>query len=333
MAQSVGAAAWTGPITVTNYPKYSTGLTALDDDVVVAADGWGAVRRSADGGLTWGKWKQLADRSGDNGALYTDITGRGSSVDVVWEQYTAGTLGSGRVSYARSTDGGVTYSSPRTISSDIYLYSLQVARGPGGVVAVIWIEDDSDNAADIVMRVSTNGGATFGPRRVVWNHVDAFEVSAAVGDGVIHAGFVQPYSGGNYTGNSVPGLHVRRSVDQGGTWNKSARIGGAPGTYCGPFIDMTAEGERAFVGFTTRSRPGYHPACVPAYRGTSDKGQTWDIRGRLTWPSWGGAGPVMSLDHGVVRAIYTRCKGSFDCEPSLFYKQSVDGMDWSTRRD
>jgi hypothetical protein len=332
LATGAYAVTWSLPIAVAAYPRSSGGIATLNDAIVIAVDGWGAVRRSTDGGMTWGDWDQLALLDAGHRALYADIAGSGDNVDVVWEQFRTDNLGSGHIRYARSTDGGETYADSTRLSDAIYLYDLAVVRGPGGMVAVIWIEDDLDQSSDVVMRVSADGGATFGPRRLVWEHVDAFEVSAAVGDGVIYAGFVQPYSGANWSGSVEPGLHVRRSLDNGDSWGQSMLIGGRSGPYCGSLIDMTAEGDRAFVGFTRRSRPGFHPSCTPSYRGTSDKGSSWDIRGKLARPAWTGDGPMVSLDDGVVRAIFNRCTSGSDCAPALFYRESADGIDWTPKQ-
>jgi hypothetical protein len=38
------------------------------------------------------------------------------------------------------------------------------------------------------------------------------------------------------------------------------------------------------------------------------------------------------LDAGVVRAIYNRCNSGSGCAPSLYYRESADGISWTPKQ-
>jgi hypothetical protein len=81
------------------------------------------------------------------------------------------------VAYARSDDRGATWSEP--VALGIAQYSqpahVQLALGAGNVVVATW-DDGTRKVPRIVLRVSDNGGATFGPAQ-------------AVSSAGVHAGF------------------------------------------------------------------------------------------------------------------------------------------------
>lgn len=99
------------------------------------------------------------DRSGgpNNGIVY-----------VVFDSHGAGADGSD-VFLTRSKDGGATWSTPLRLNDDAaandqWLPFVTVA--PNGAVAVSWYDrrlDDQDLLIDLFMRISTDGGVSFGP--------------------------------------------------------------------------------------------------------------------------------------------------------------------------
>src|SRR5688572_17384898 len=149
--------------------------------VYVEADGtvgseelW--LRRTTDGGVSWGV-PLLVAASGRSPA----VAAEGSNVDLVWNTPT------GRVRYARSTDGGQTFGAAIFLSPlGRYAWRPAVARGPGGIVAAIYEDVQNGNVA---VRVSTDGGMTFAPADILTSSGGEMGVAVAIGDGVIYAAY------------------------------------------------------------------------------------------------------------------------------------------------
>ena len=99
------------------------------------------------------------DRSGGsrNGALYVAFATRGEGADLA------------DVSLTTSRDGGATWSTPRRLNDDVTTndqWQPFVAVAPNGTVGVTWYDrrqDPRNSLIDVFMRISTDGGASFGP--------------------------------------------------------------------------------------------------------------------------------------------------------------------------
>src|SRR6266567_5634406 len=99
------------------------------------------------------------DRSGgpNNGTVYVVFASHGAGADEA------------DVYLTRSTDGGATWSTPSRLNDDAAANDQWlpfVAVAPNGAVAVSWYDrrlDDQNLLIDLFMRISTDGGASFGP--------------------------------------------------------------------------------------------------------------------------------------------------------------------------
>jgi hypothetical protein len=114
-------------------------------------------------------------------SLQVDSTGR---VHVAWW---TGKTGAAGVAYARSDDGGRSFNAP--VPLGIANYSrpahVQLGLGRGGVVAAAW-DDGTMETPRIVMRLSRDGGASFGPvQDVSAAGVQAGFPAVAVGDSML----------------------------------------------------------------------------------------------------------------------------------------------------
>ncbi len=319
----VAAADWVGPSTIwaEDGAVDATGLVALDNTTVAVAysqrltdgarDVW--VRRSTDGGQAWAPPTRVSRPGTHSQTLgLGGIGGYGQSVDAVWLESTSG--GYSQVRYARSTDGAATFTSSVALSKSDSVSVPVVARGPNGVVAVLW---HSRTSSQVFIRVSKNGGQTFARRQALFATTEAFgyqrNFAVAVADGVI------------YVANSnAMGIEIRRSFD-GSHWGRRTQVAWyrpelADIGYTWP-VSLTAEGNQAFVGFIRYTKNGF----TPSYRRTTDRGASWSARSSLA-PRHPELKymllPLLSLRDGVVRTIFGVSE--------VLYRESHDGLTWTT---
>lgn len=300
------AGTWDAPVVLpTGDSGSAAGVVRLGDGTLVVGysdteAGTIGILRSLDGGVSWGDRLVLSARSN----FGPQVSGRGDAVDVVWVR-------AGRVRYARSLDGGATFQPRLTLSpSGRFTRDPDVARGPGGLVAVLW--QDNGNG-DFVVRVSTNGGASFGPSTTLGRSLGSPSV-VGVGKGVVLVAFEV---GGK--------LLARRSLNGGSSWSAS-QVVARKVAFGG--IGLAMAGKVAWIGYATPYQTWYLRA---RYRGSTDKGASWSTPGFLADPSWYTASPQLDLRGGVLRATFDRCfqDNELCLGWRVYVRESANGVDWS----
>jgi hypothetical protein len=327
LASQTVAAAWSQPIALTSSGKAAAGdLVTLGSSQVIAAyqnKGRIVVRRSTNSGVTWLSPVRLADNVD---ADHPAIAGKGTKVDVVWAK-------NDRVRYARSTNSGASFGTPVALSpKNRLVQGPTVARGPNGLVVVAWMQVTrlSDIGGDapwnIHARVSTNGGASFRPARILGQ---GWQVVAAAGNGVAYVAFDGLRDRIVDNGMvSDPVIHVWRTLDGGASWKAPAHLR-VETTLRGMWgISITAAGKHAYLAYTdTIDDDGATPLWI-RYRRTTDKGKTWSAARDVTSPTGHDTfDPQISLKGGVVRAIYAR--GPWFAQ-TVYYAQSGNGLNWTS---
>ena len=259
-------------------------------------------RRSTNGGQTWGAPLLVAGAGN-----FPALAARGMDVDIVWNTQ------NGRVRYARSTDGGQTFGPSRAISPrGRFAWRPAVARGPDGIVAVIYEDVQNGNVA---VRVSTNGGATFASADILTGNGEEMGVAVAVGNGVIYAAYSVGFQN----------LRIRRSLNDGATWSAPAVVTNNAWT---DGISLTAAGTHAYVAYTiSNDFPQFGQAV---YRRTINRGAGWGSRLDLAPAAWSTSDPDVGLAGGVLHAVFTRCTPEWDICPDerVFYRRSTTGTTW-----
>jgi hypothetical protein len=161
--------------------------------------------RSDDGGASFTSPLNLSkSRGGDgkgrldretwsNGSLDLAVGGDGTIL-AAWTEY------QGALWVARSPDGGASFSKPRKMSGNDALPARgpALAAGPGRTVYLAWTVGE-DRAADIRVAQSGDGGASFGPPRLVGagpGHADAPSL-AVDGSGALHLVYAESLPGGD----------------------------------------------------------------------------------------------------------------------------------------
>jgi len=313
LAGNVSAASWSAQTHLSSNDGSSVDVATINSTTAVAVyeesdefgDSTGLFRRrSVDGGVSWGVPLLLAS----HGALPA-VAANGMNVDVVWNSP------NGRVHYASSTDGGATFGASKPISPfGRFAWRPAVARGPGGIVAVIYEDVQNGNVA---VRVSTNGGATFAAADIVTNDGDEMGVAVAVGNGVIYAAYSIGFEN----------LRIRRSLNNGATWGAQQVV---TNDAWDDGISLTAAGTHAYVAYTVSNDfPQFGQAV---FRRTVNSGADWSSQRALGPADWSTSDPDVGLAGGVLHGVFTRCTPEFDICPDerVFYRRSTTGTSWGT---
>jgi hypothetical protein len=301
------AASWDAPIALTASGNAGhAGLVTLGASTAVAVysnNGRIVTRRSVDSGASWKPGVRIA-----SSGMHPGISGLAGNVDVVWES-------NGRIRYARSLNSGSSFGSSVALSAaGAYVGNPAVGRGPGGVVAVAWQEAKKVPCCDapwpIRVRVSTNGGATFGPARTL---AFGWDPAVAVGKGVVFVG-----------ANSPESVWVHRSRDGGATWMASGEF--SLNSYNGGGLSITAAGSVAYVAYGDYDPLDDGPYSTTWIRlnKTTDRGKTWTAGRNLTptTPGASAGGPVISLQGGVLRLAFGR-------SGIVVYRERPNGGAWT----
>ncbi len=324
------AATWVGPGPITGWGTYGAGIVSTGGSGVALlfhGPGGAYVKRSMDAGVTW-KPRIRVTSGGDGGAV---IDGLGSGIDVLWADSTVEWAdGPNVLTYRRSTNGGRSFEPPVPIANvgeyNPWINSFDVARGPAGLVAVMWDEiewfdvgGDDRYRRYIRVRVSSDGGASFGPAQLIATVRGPGSSALAVGDGVIYVAYLRQQNE----------LRLKRSLDGGEHWSQGSTLAWNAYNLWSPFPPvLVAEGSDAYVAWT-RQGSGYQWLV---YWRTTDSGAHWSTSLKLA------AGDRrqhenlnMSLDDGVLRAAYWRCPSNCEVagQGEIYFRQSVNGLTWS----
>jgi hypothetical protein len=169
-----------------------------------------------------------------------------------WTSFINGAPNDGQIEVVRSTDHGLTWTSPLVVSSAVNAGShnqgVNIQTGPDGEVYVFWTIYDSwpSDESALGMAKSIDGGSVFTPAvRIIDNikgirttgtsknmRVNSFPVSTVdISDGpnrgniyIVWANIGVP---GINSGNDID-VYMLRSTDQGATWSSPIRINQDP---------------------------------------------------------------------------------------------------------
>lgn len=209
------------------------------------------------------------------------------------------------IAFARSTDGGRTWSAPRALSrrDRTFLVGFStVAVGPAGEVYVAWFDAHSPGSAFVVAK-STDGGATFS-RTVVALRSPRITQSLLNGtlDAGLQASLAVDTSGGPHDGTVYLAVHLvpeesdrglldvflLRSTDGGTTWSPPLRVNDdvTPTDQWQPSVAVAPDGTVGVAWYDRRNDP-VNNALIDVYLATSrDGGQTFSANRRVTTGNW-----------------------------------------------
>ncbi len=201
-----------------------------------------SVSKSIDGGKTFGPPVAVTGGASivdfnDKEYLAVDATG-GPFDGVVYVSWTHFTANSADIRIARSTNGGISWSAPTSVSDTPLNQCSVPAIGPNGEVYVAWQDFFTDR---IVIDKSTDGGMTFGPDRTVAGIVPiadplggfgwgfrtnscptiAVDTSAGPRRGTVYVAWADQRTGD-------ADILIARSTDGGLTWSVPTRVNDDP---------------------------------------------------------------------------------------------------------
>ena len=274
-------------------------------------------KKSTDGGATWAAGQRLTSNSGSSGwaAIAVDSS---SALHILWEDDSPGNWD---IYYAKSSDGGATWSTPQNFTSnDGDSHEVSIAADLSGNLHVAW-HDNTPGNYEVYYRMSSDGGTSWtAAKRLTWTSGDSGSPDIAV-DSSNHPHIVWQ--------DSTPGnqeIYYRKSDDAGGAgWSPPKRLSWNSGTsyYASLAVDQLGKVHVVWHDST----PGDHQLF---YRNSTDGGSSWTPAQRLTWTTgWSFAPAVVSDSSNTLHLVW-----NFQGTPSeIFYKNSTDGgAAWSPRQ-
>jgi BNR repeat-like domain len=235
------------------------------------------VNKSVDGGVTWSNAKTLihdttADTFNDKQTITADPT-NADFVYAVWDRGRSGAAGSD-VMFSRTTDGGVTWETPRAIYAPNAVESSvgnQIVVQPNGTL--VDVTEWSTAAGDFVAVLrSTDKGATWSAPKVVAAQ-RALNVREPDTNKLVRAGAelpevgVDPTTGrlyavwmdSRFSNGSIDEIALSRSTDGGLTWSAPIKVNKTPSSIAllnrqafTPSVEVAANGTVAVTYYDFR---------------------------------------------------------------------------------
>ncbi len=245
------------------------------------------------------------------GAFYPELVTDGTTITAAWVRYDGS---HGRVQAAASTDGGVSWSSPFTISAaGQSAFDVQLATD-GATVTAVWSRDDGSDAR-VQSAASTDGGISWSsPTTISAAGQGAFDPQL-VTDGTTITAVWSRYDG---TDNRI---QAAISTDGGVTWDNLTNISAAGQNSYGP--ELVTDG--ATITAVWDRNDGSNERIQAA--ASTDGGITWGIPTTISAIGENGYDPEMVTDGATVTVVWDRFNGSYSIQAAA----STDGgITWSS---
>lgn len=259
------------------------------------------VAKSTDGGCHYASAAKVSGSSpaifDDKDAITADSNPSSPFHDNVYASWTKFTTGGDQIIFARSTDGGATWSNPKGISPDYnnnHVGGRQgsaVKVGPDGTVYVVWFDTVNFQTVQRIA-VSHDGGETFPAQNIIVAAVTDDFVNPAPGssfrqdarsfpsmavgpDGAVYVAWVDR-TGDPASGHAV--VHLTKSTTQGLTWSSPVVAGDVSGRsafFASVAVESSVNVDVAFLALDdvpTGTAPGAGVVHYDAYFAPSTNG-------------------------------------------------------------
>lgn len=176
------------------------------------------VKKSVDNGTTFGPDVNLSKNPGFS--EHPQLSVYGSSVYAVWADNSQGNR---EIFFSRSTDEGTNFGEVQNLSNDTSDSHNQEMAAFGEDVYVTWVDRDTEDNARILLKASSDSGATFGRTTEISNVADigSYPKIAAYGNDV--------YVTWNVIGGANEGLYFAKSSEGGSTFGNATKLDDSPG--------------------------------------------------------------------------------------------------------
>jgi len=264
---------------------------------------------STDGGLTFSTPLNVSNDApnSDSPQIAADANG---NLYLLWEN-TSVILA---VVFSRSTDGGVTFSTPVNVSTNAGgSFSPQMAVDPGGNISVVW-EDDAFTSSDISFSRSADHGATFSIPKSLSNNIGN-SVSPQVT--VDLTGNINVAWQNDGPGN--PDIFFSRSSDKGATFSTPKNLSNSPGRSNAPQIKVDAGGNINVV-WADNNPPDFNPDVF--FVRSSDGGATFSAAQNVSQNSGFSSNPWLTVDAGA--NINVAWEDNTPGNRDIFFARSTD---------
>ncbi len=312
-----GGATWTEPVQVDRGLPAPYGLRRGMDAQVASAgeklvaawtqagtDKWGSgpivIAVSSDAGKTWKAGANPADDGSTEGHGFMDLAAGGDGVfHATWLDSRDGRQG---VRYARSTDGGLTWSKNVTVKSASCECCLNtLALGSSGEVAILFRDG---GPRDMGFALSKDGGRTWKPAAPVGRFKWEFQGCPHVGGGLVFSpGQSSVMHSLVWTGmNDGAGVYLLSSANGGEQWSPPQRCGGAGASH----PDLAARADKRVAIVWDEARDGVSEILCSI---SNDNGLAWSSPTILSKPGGRASNPRVVATVKGFRVFWTQTKG------------------------
>jgi hypothetical protein len=256
----------------------------------------------------------------------TAIDAEGNNVFVAWTETAVSPATTNEIYFARSTDGGRSWSSPLLLSSSTDGIDDAEAdvSSDGNSVVVVWLHGSALLTQDVQGIVSNDGGATFGSIQDLSGYLkgdagDADTLSVHMSGQYIYVCFEDDVSapGGNED------VYVVASTDGGATFAAPVRINDpAAGSADVDDPELKCSGANAYVVWVDK-RTGNDRIYFDR---TLDGGVTWgtDVRLDRESATADSDNPSMSIEGTNIHVVWTDDRNDVGLADQVFYVVSND---------
>jgi hypothetical protein len=241
--------------------------------------------KSTDGGSTWTTRKNLSLASGNSfiGNIVVDPSG---TLFVVWADWAVGTPSNYEIFYAKSTDGGDSWTTGQRITWTAGGSSRTcVATDPSGYLHVVW-RDETPGNQEVYYTKSTDGGVSWASaKRITWTSGSSDYPCIAVDpSGNPHVVWRDDTPGNRE-------IYYRKSSDGGVTWATARRL-----TWTSSWTDYPSIAADSW-GYLHVVWEDQTDGWEIYYKISTDGGANWAPNKRITWGAMDCNWPAITVDN------------------------------------